>query len=202
MKLVMIFLVMFLLCVANVFAANEIQIRSTTGQTDLYVIIMDNNDLKIWDGNSFETSPTWTDCNIPLTEHALILGLYTATFPAAIPAGAYSVYCYKGSPAANTDTYIGGDLYSWDSALEVTLAGLNTDVDIIIADTNELQADWTNGGRLDLLLDLVLADSNGMVSDVNSLMINSDRLDALIEDSSGDRFTRKALEQGPSGRYD
>lgn len=29
----------------------------------------------------------------------------------------------------------------------------NSDVDAILADTNELQVDWTDGGRLDLILD-------------------------------------------------
>lgn len=35
--------------------------------------------------------------------------------------------------------------------------GLN--LDGIIADTNELQGDWTNGGRLDLIVDAILADT-------------------------------------------
>lgn len=33
----------------------------------------------------------------------------------------------------------------------------STDLDAILADTNELQTDWTNGGRLDLLLDAIKA---------------------------------------------
>jgi len=32
-------------------------------------------------------------------------------------------------------------------------AQLWTDLDAVLADTNELQGDWVNGGRLDLLLD-------------------------------------------------
>lgn len=34
---------------------------------------------------------------------------------------------------------------------------LKTDVDAILADTNELQTDWVNGGRLDLILDTAAA---------------------------------------------
>ena len=33
----------------------------------------------------------------------------------------------------------------------------DTDIDSIVADTNELQVDWANGGRLDLILDSILA---------------------------------------------
>lgn len=36
---------------------------------------------------------------------------------------------------------------------------LKTDVDAILADTNELQTDWTNGGRLDLIIDDILVDT-------------------------------------------
>lgn len=37
------------------------------------------------------------------------------------------------------------------------------DSEAIVADTNELQGDWTNGGRLDLILDAVLADTEAAV---------------------------------------
>jgi hypothetical protein len=41
-----------------------------------------------------------------------------------------------------------------------TIAGyLDTEVAAILADTNELQADWADGGRLDLLLDAILQDT-------------------------------------------
>ncbi|MEK9721991.1 MAG: hypothetical protein VW405_00725 [Rhodospirillaceae bacterium] len=33
------------------------------------------------------------------------------------------------------------------------------DMDAILADTNELQGDWTNGGRLDLIIDAILLDT-------------------------------------------
>lgn len=39
-----------------------------------------------------------------------------------------------------------------------TIGGyLDTEIAAILADTNELQTDWANGGRLDLILDAVLA---------------------------------------------
>ena len=38
-----------------------------------------------------------------------------------------------------------------------SLEALGEDSDTILADTNELQTDWVNGGRLDLLIDAILA---------------------------------------------
>lgn len=44
-----------------------------------------------------------------------------------------------------------------------TVAGyLDTEIAAILADTNELQTDWTNGGRLDLLLDAVKAKTDAL----------------------------------------
>jgi len=40
-----------------------------------------------------------------------------------------------------------------------SLEALGEDADAILADTNELQGDWTNGGRLDLIVDGILADT-------------------------------------------
>jgi len=51
---------------------------------------------------------------------------------------------------------------------------------LIVADTNELQGDWTNGGRLDLLLDAIKVPTDKMVFtvanqlDVNMLSISGD----------------------------
>ena len=51
------------------------------------------------------------------------------------------------------------------------------DMDDIVADTNELQGAWTNGGRLDLLLDATLADTNELQGD----WANGGRLDLLLD---------------------
>lgn len=39
------------------------------------------------------------------------------------------------------------------------LAKIATDVALVLADTNELQTDWLDGGRLDLIIDDILADT-------------------------------------------
>jgi hypothetical protein len=51
------------------------------------------------------------------------------------------------------------------------------DLDDIVADTNELQGDWTNGGRLDVILDAALADSNELQGD----WTNGGRLDVILD---------------------
>ena len=48
---------------------------------------------------------------------------------------------------------------------ELAAANLPTDVDAILADTNELQTDWADDGRLDLLLDGASAPSAATVAD-------------------------------------
>lgn len=44
-----------------------------------------------------------------------------------------------------------------------TVAGyLDTEIAAVLADTNELQTDWTNGGRLDLLVDAIKAKTDAL----------------------------------------
>lgn len=54
---------------------------------------------------------------------------------------------------------------------------IDTNVDSVLADTNELQTDWVNGGRLDLLLDATLADTNELQTD----WANGGRLDLILD---------------------
>ena len=56
-----------------------------------------------------------------------------------------------GLASANLDTQIGTLATAANLA---TVAGyLDTEIAAILADTNELQTDWANGGRLDLMYD-------------------------------------------------
>lgn len=45
---------------------------------------------------------------------------------------------------------------------ETKIDTIDTIVDAILADTNELQGDWTNGGRLDLLIDAIKAKTDNL----------------------------------------
>ncbi len=57
-----------------------------------------------------------------------------------------------------------------------------SDTAAILVDTGELQADWTNGGRLDLIIDLILADTAELQTDLT----DGGRLDLLIDLILGD----------------
>lgn len=58
------------------------------------------------------------------------------------------------------------------------------DSEAIVADTNELQTDWVNGGRLDLILDAVLADTEAAVpvlTDTEAILTDSEAILADTE---------------------
>lgn len=80
----------------------------------------------------------------------------------------------------NLDAAITSRASSASVASLATAAALTTvdnNVTAILADTNELQTDWANGGRLDLLVDAILADTNDLETDWN----NGGRLDTLLD---------------------
>lgn len=78
-----------------------------------------------------------------------------------------------GSPTVNIDgAWIGADIAS------------------TLADTNELQGDWADGGRLDLILDIIAADTTtdipALISGLNDLdaaAVNAEVVDALATDT-------------------
>ncbi len=78
------------------------------------------------------------------------------------------------------------------TTIEGKIDTVDTVVDAILVDTNELQADWTNGGRLDVILDAILADTATIVwgnvtdilADTNELQTdwtNGGRLDTILD---------------------
>lgn len=59
--------------------------------------------------------------------------------------------------------------YATASALAAVDDFLDTEVAAILADTNELQTDWVNGGRLDLILDAIAADATVLVGGAGAI---------------------------------
>ena len=103
----------------------------------------------------------------------------------------------------------------------------STQLAAIVADTNELQGDWANGGRLDAILDArasqssvdtvdsvvdaILVDTGTTLpatltaiagyidTEVAAIKVVTDKLGDTVEDDGGTyRFTVNALEQGPT----
>lgn len=71
------------------------------------------------------------------------------------------------------------------------LATVDGNVDLILADTAELQADWTNGGRLDLLIDGIKAKTDSLTFTVAGVVDgNVQRINdvAIVGDGSGTPF--------------
>ena len=86
---------------------------------------------------------------------------------------------YDGSDTSGTTTLLGlitaarmGALDDWIDA-----GRLDAILDLVLADTGELQADWVDAGRLDAILDLVLADTGELQTD----WLNGGRLDLLLD---------------------
>ena len=82
------------------------------------------------------------------------------------------------------------------------LATVDTNIDSILADTNELQTDWANGGRLDNILDARASQASVDTVDtvVDAIKVTTDKLDDTLEDDAGTyRFTENALEEAPTG---
>lgn len=72
-----------------------------------------------------------------------------------------------------------------------TVAGyLDTEIAAILADTNELQTDWTNGGRLDLLIDAIKAKTDVLTfSNTNHIYADVRSLLGQVTITESDRFT-------------
>jgi len=85
-----------------------------------------------------------------------------------------------GAYGAGTAGKIIGDNINATISSRASQASLDTVdgiVDTILVDTNELQVDWVNGGRLDLLLDATLSDTNELQTD----WANGGRLDLILD---------------------
>ena len=99
--------------------------------------------------------------------------------------------------AAKVDT--AAILIDTGSTIPSTLTSMTATIDAIVADTNELQTDWANGGRLDVILDAIVIDTgttlagtltsveatvNAIVADTNELQtdwMNTGRLDNILD---------------------
>lgn len=135
-----------------------------------------------------------------------------------------SVGSVVGLTASNLDATISSRASAADLA---TVAGyLDTEIAAILADTNELQTDWANGGRLDLILDarssqtsvddlptnaelataLAAADDATLAAiaasevKIDAIKVVTDKVDtALVLDGAVYQYTANALELAPSG---
>jgi hypothetical protein len=136
---------------------------------------------------------------------AQISAAFTKFFDKASPTGTVNSLPDAVPDAANGLPVTGTRLTaipwnpSWDAEVQseaadaITAAGLataaalttiddflDTEIALILADTSELQTDWANGGRLDLVLDIIAADTTtdipALIADVPTATENADAL--------------------------
>lgn len=141
--------------------ANELQFLGTDEQSGLTVVARVYNSAGAQVGADVACAEIGTDA------------IYIGDMPTAV-AGEYSVRFVDDVD----DVYLAHGLMVWDGAAEITARMIDTVVDNIVADTNELQTDWADGGRLDLILDgagggaggdATLANQTTIINAVNAL---------------------------------
>lgn len=100
------------------------------------------------------------------------------------PDGLVSTTAFEARTLVAADYFVVGDYTAPPSAASIRseIDSNSTQLAAIVADTNELQVDWANGGRLDLLIDLILADTNELQTD----WANGGRLDLLLDATLAD----------------
>ncbi len=143
-----------------------------------------------------------------LTEESNRTGVYKCNVTEALD-GKYTVHLFEGSRKrgifdidldddANTHycTQVGTNVVaSFYDSLVFILSSVANNVTSTLADTNELQTDWKNGGRLDLLIDAIKAKTDQFAfttaNQVNArVFTNSDKSGYSI---SGTKTTLDAL---------
>lgn len=88
----------------------------------------------------------------------------------------------RGTDGANTVTPPTVGAIQSGLATSVDLAAVKAETALIIADTNELQVDWEDGGRLDLLLDQIITDIAAL-NNLSAAQINAEVADVLNTDA-------------------
>ncbi len=188
---------------------------------------------------------TMTDYDVALVDKSG--GLYVGTFDTNISAGDYYVIAHQqagGSPA-DADPPVWQELGNWDGSsvwapgttvavadavwdepvadhtAELTfggeVGGLDPNITLILADTDELQQDWTDGGRLDLLLDAIKAVTDVIfaqvttvsdANDANSFTVTAgaavedayEGMVIIVQDAGDSHFEARAVKTWTSGR--
>ena len=92
------------------------------------------------------TDVTWTDAKAAFLDHAI----------STVDTNVDTLLTRVTAAVALASVCTEGRLAELDGAnLPTDVANVKAETALIVADTNELQTDWVNGGRLDLLLDAI-----------------------------------------------
>ena len=136
------------------------------------------------------TDVTWTDAKAVFLDHSI----------ATVDGNVDTLLTRITAAVALASVCTEGRLAELDGAnLPTDVANVKAETALIVADTNELQTDWVNGGRLDLILDIIAADTTtdipatistmqgnvtDILADTNELQgdwANAGRLDSILD---------------------
>lgn len=99
------------------------------------------------------------DVNGVTGNHLIVLDLTDTTDAGFYANGAFYTVRIEGA------TVDGATINAWVGSFSIGILANRTDQQSILADTNEMQADQADGGRLDLIWDATLADTNELQAD-------------------------------------
>lgn len=147
----------------------------------------------------FAVSATLNAAVFPLSTFAQVVDLVSETWTGDDRAKLVAIFnklpsrSFLLGTAASTGAFTTADLGLASGDLDTKFSSLNTKVDTIdgivdtiLIDSNELQTDWTNGGRLDLILDACSTQvtSSAILADTNELQLDwtdGGRLDLILD---------------------
>lgn len=122
--------------------------------------------LVVYDVSATEYHARWVEDWVDATDLATVA---TLPFTPENAVDTYTVFAIRadvtggsGLDAAGVRAAIGLAAANLDTQLSTIDDFLDTEVAAILADTNELQTDWVNGGRLDLLIDAIKAKTDNL----------------------------------------
>ena len=139
-------------------------------------------------GNGFAASDTFAvfatlavDSQNPtgIVGSCTLTPLATAASITALDAVVDTVKVDTAAILVDTNELQGDDVPGLISTLDAVVDTGKAETVLILADTNELQGDWTNGGRLDVIIDAILADTNELQGDDVPGLIST--LDAVVD---------------------
>ena len=103
----------------------------------------------------------------------------------------------RGTDNANTTVPDAAGVTPTVAEIRAEMEGAGYNLALIMADTNELQGDWANAGRLDAILDIIAADTttdipaliaalnNVSVAEINAEVVDVIRTDTMAEMAQG-----------------
>jgi hypothetical protein len=135
-----------------------------------------------WIEDFATTGDLATVATLPFTPEASVDLYWVTAVRADVTGGsgldAAGVRAAIGLASANLDT----QLSAIDDLVDTEVAAIKTDTAAILIDTNELQTDWVNGGRLDLILDTAAAGSLDAAGVRAAVGLASANLDTQLAD--------------------